>query len=459
MKIKTSLLTIISIVAVAAAAFTSFAAEKLDEDSANSLAATAETYPSFKETKLETASFPLSNAEADATMAAAFLPWLFLLRLKRRLVQHLARKRNHSAPSKRRLIHLAKVVCVVAIAAALSTPPAMALNWKRIGAFLYAAADGIGNVITYAGAILVLNKNLTPENEDADMAVEPTLTTYPSWRGSDAYWGLTGERSNTDADSKRGNWAYYKLETVFVEEDEDGDLGIARNSSNRESDSSWMSKADWDAYYVSPSFAKKSDTWFGSEWDWGGSYLIYGKSEKYEYPDVRVDSERYNPGWGSDLYQDLLDETEKAGITYDVKIWWRYKKLTWVAAENNNSYGHWKEDKSWTSAHTSWDNIPAHVDTHDFFSICGDNQRIADEIVVGKVKIEWSYLSREDKVNVYEVPVGGGTTNTLKNIRRRNETWGVKATHYSTQPSGWWRKIQPHFDNGIDPDAPAMASN
>ena len=103
MKIKTPLLTIISVVAVAAAAtFTSFDAEKLDANSANSLAATAETFPSFKETMLATASFPLSNAEADAT-AAAFLPWLFLLRLKRRLAQHLVRKRNHSAPSKRRL--------------------------------------------------------------------------------------------------------------------------------------------------------------------------------------------------------------------------------------------------------------------------------------------------------------------------------------------------------------------
>ncbi len=103
MKIKTSLLTIISVVAVAAAAtFPSFDAEKLDADSTGSLAATAETFPSFKETMLATASFPLSNAEADAT-AAAFLPWLFLLRLKRRLAQHLVRKRNHSAPSKRRL--------------------------------------------------------------------------------------------------------------------------------------------------------------------------------------------------------------------------------------------------------------------------------------------------------------------------------------------------------------------
>lgn len=104
MKIKTSLLTIISVAAVAAAvAFpSSEEKKKLDAVSAGSLAAVAETFPSFNQNEQATASFPLSDAESDAT-AAAFLPWLFLLRLKRQLAQHLARKRNHSAPSKRQI--------------------------------------------------------------------------------------------------------------------------------------------------------------------------------------------------------------------------------------------------------------------------------------------------------------------------------------------------------------------
>ena len=67
---KTSLLTIISVVAVAAAAFPSFDAEKLDANSAGSLAATAETFPSFNQNAPATASFSLSNAESDATAAA-----------------------------------------------------------------------------------------------------------------------------------------------------------------------------------------------------------------------------------------------------------------------------------------------------------------------------------------------------------------------------------------------------
>ncbi len=74
--------------------------ESWNTDSVGSLAAVEETFPPFKETMLETASFLLSNAEADA-MAAAFLPWLSLPCLKRRLAQHRYRNRNHSAPSKR----------------------------------------------------------------------------------------------------------------------------------------------------------------------------------------------------------------------------------------------------------------------------------------------------------------------------------------------------------------------
>ena len=65
MSIKTSLLTIISVVATAAAA----------------------TLPSFDAKKLD----------------AAFLPWLFLLRLKRHLALHRSRKRNRQIPSKLRL--------------------------------------------------------------------------------------------------------------------------------------------------------------------------------------------------------------------------------------------------------------------------------------------------------------------------------------------------------------------
>ena len=93
LKIKTSLLTIISGDNLP---FTR--RKKLDANSAGSLAATAKTFPSFNQNEQATASFPLSDAESDAT-AATFLPWLFLLRLKRRL----ACKRNHSAPPKRRI--------------------------------------------------------------------------------------------------------------------------------------------------------------------------------------------------------------------------------------------------------------------------------------------------------------------------------------------------------------------
>ena len=116
MKTKTSLLTIISVVVVTAAAFIASNAEKLDTNSAGSLA--VETFPLFNQnapatatssplsggTKTPEALFPLSNAKADATTAAAFLPWLLLPRFKRRLAQHHTRKRDSHSLNNRHFL-------------------------------------------------------------------------------------------------------------------------------------------------------------------------------------------------------------------------------------------------------------------------------------------------------------------------------------------------------------------
>ena len=67
MKIKTLLLTIISVVAVAAAAiFPSSNAEKLDADSIGSLVAMEETFPSFNQNEPATSS-PLPSAKTTAS--------------------------------------------------------------------------------------------------------------------------------------------------------------------------------------------------------------------------------------------------------------------------------------------------------------------------------------------------------------------------------------------------------
>ena len=163
MSIKTSLLTIISVVAVAAAAFPSFDAEKLDADSAGSLAATAETFPSFNQNAPAMASFPLSNAESDAT-AAAFLPWLFLLRLKRRLAQHLVRKRNHSAPSKRRFLH--QIV------------DGIGLGQTRLGIFARCFRGAIALFLATLLCVLPIQPTMTAQTVEFDESAQTVSVTF-----------------------------------------------------------------------------------------------------------------------------------------------------------------------------------------------------------------------------------------------------------------------------------------
>ncbi len=161
MSIKTSLLTIISVVAVAAAAFPSSNAEKLDADSAGSLAAVAETFTSFNQTAM--ASFPLSNAETDA-MAAAFLPWLFLLRLKRRLVQHRDRKRNNSKSIKHRFFQ--KIVAGIG------------LGQSRRGVFARRFRGSIALFLASLLCVLPIQPTMTSQTVEFDEANQTVSVTF-----------------------------------------------------------------------------------------------------------------------------------------------------------------------------------------------------------------------------------------------------------------------------------------
>ena len=163
MKIKTSLLTIISVVAVAAAAFPSFDAKKLDANSAGSLAAMAETFPAFNQNATATASFPLPNAEADST-AAAFLPWLFFLRLKRRLVQHRARKRNHFTPPKRCFLH--QIV------------DGIGLGQTRLGVFARRFRGSIALFLATLFCVLQIQPTITAQTVEFDGSAQTVSVTF-----------------------------------------------------------------------------------------------------------------------------------------------------------------------------------------------------------------------------------------------------------------------------------------
>ena len=323
MKIKTSLLTIISVVAVAAAAFPSFDAEKLDANSAGSLAAVADTFPSFNQNAPATASFPLSNAESDST-AAAFLPWLFLLRLKRRLTQHLARERNNPAPGKRRLkpallcttaLLLAGILTVTALANPLGLIP-----WIEHGRKVWALISTTATLYTIGGAIHVLVGS-KPGNTDADMAAKPSIYDtspnyqFPTVQTSTADDGRTWETEPTELsdESLAGNYASYYYYYYWIVWDEDAEeYKTPRDENERPmggvmSGDWWVSKAGWDWLYANSGSAQRENPITDDDpdiWARGGFWAHIGHSRKFEYPDVPLQSRIYNPGWGSKIHGD-----------------------------------------------------------------------------------------------------------------------------------------------------------
>ena len=127
MKTKTSLLTIISVVAVAAATFT-------------------------------------FSKETASAMAAAFLPWLFLLRIKRRLAQHLARKRNYSAPSKRRFLH--QIV------------DGIGLGQTRLGVFARCFRGSVALFLATLLCVLPIQPTITSQTVEFDESAQTVSVTF-----------------------------------------------------------------------------------------------------------------------------------------------------------------------------------------------------------------------------------------------------------------------------------------
>ena len=322
---KKSFWIIISVVAVAAAvAFASSEAKKkLDAVSAGSLAATAETFPSFNQNATATAtssplfgaktpeaSFPLLDAESDAT-AAAFLPWLFLLRLKRRLVRHLARKRNHSAPSKRRLkpailwttaLLMAGIFTIAALANPLGLIP-----WIERGKKVWAIISTAATLHTVGSALHVLVGS-KPGDTGAKMKATPSIyDDHPNYQSptvqtSTAYHGITAESDPTELsdESLAGNYASYYYGYYWIVWDEDTEQYEADNRSGTMSDDKWASKAGWDWLYAHSRAAQHEDPITDDDtdiWARAGFWVHYASSIKYEYPDIPLESRISNPAW------------------------------------------------------------------------------------------------------------------------------------------------------------------
>ena len=445
MRIKTSLLTIISVVVVAAAAFPSSDAEKLDADSAGSLAATAETFPAFHQNeqtmatssplsgaKTPETSFPLSNAETDAT-AAAFLPWLFLLRIKRRLAQHLARKRNHSAPSKRRikpalLWTTALLMAGILTVTSLANPLGL-IFWVERGKKAWALISTAATLYTIGDAIHVLVGS-KPGDTGADMAAKPSIyddhPNYqsPTVQSSIVLHGVSGEESDPidlSDESAAGNYASYYYDYHWVNWDEDAEAYVGDIQNGVMSGDWWVNKAGWDWLLSHDEAAQQGLV----GWSRGGYWVYFGGSTKYEYPDVPLQSRIYNPGLGSKIDGDLKAKAKELGYTYDVKLHADLIKLTWVAGKNGlgGHSGHWTEGAT-VDHEVEWTGVKGYEDdftTINSKDICPQNNKMENlRGCRGGIKIWWDEIIEDKQTTVLNqaidangVKTGPITTNTV----------------------------------------------
>ena len=453
MKIKTSLLTIISVVAVAAAAFPSFDAEKLDADSAGSLAATAETFPSFHQNA--TASFPLLDAETDAT-AAAFLPWLFLLRIKRQL----ARKRNHSAPSKRRLKPALLWTTALLMAGILTTTALnpLLLIWIEHGRKAWALVSTAATLYTVGSALHVLVGS-EPSSTGAKIKATPSIyDDHPNYQSptvqtSSAYHGLTTESEPTELsdESAAGNYASYYYHYYWIVWDEDAGQYEAENQTGVISDDKWASKASWDWLYAHSRSAQPERPITDDDpddWDKAGFWAYYGESIKYEYPDVPLESRISNPSlWSSKIDGELQAKAKELGYTYNAKLHADLIKLTWVAGKNglDGHKGHWTEGAT-VKHFAPWTGIKGYED--DFTTIkskdiCPPNHKMKNlRGCRGGIKIWWKEIVEDKRTTVLNqaidangVQTGPITTNS---VVLPHHKWVTRHEKESTDRSAWW---------------------
>ena len=448
MRIKTSLLTFISVVVVAAAAFPSSDAEKLDAVSAGSLAATAETFPAFHQNEQSKATFPLSNAETDAT-AAAFLPWLFLLRLKRRLAQHLVRKRNNPAPSKRRikpalLWTTALLMAGILTVTSLANPLGL-IFWVERGKKAWALISTAATLYTVGSALHVLVGS-KPGNTGAKIKATPSIyddhPNYqsPTVRHSGASDGITSgdEIRELSDESLAGNYASYYYDYYWVDYDEETGECSSRPHSEEPwktaggvySEDRWIPKSGWDWLYAHSESAQRENPISTIDdpdiWARAGFWVHYASSTKYEYPDVPLQSRISNPSlWSSKIDGDLQAKAKELGYTYDTKLHADLIKLTWVAGKNgeDGQWGHWTEGAT-VDHEVPWTGVKGYEDdftTIDSIRICPKNHKMEKLVGCrGGIKIWWNEIIEDKQTTVLNqdidangVKTGPITTNTV----------------------------------------------
>lgn len=321
-----------------------------------------------------------------------------------------------------------------------------AIQWisaaTTAGRYAYHIISGIGTMVTYGQ---LLNQINIPSHEDSRLRARPTLHTFESRTQSGVYRGIADPEWKVTHDDPwnhvgdRANYQWYNFSYFNVVWDEEHQEHFKVPYSETFSEGpAWISASQWRAAMDSPGAAKgKKFCWPREDpWSRPGFWLMSAHSTKYEYPDVVVESDVWNPAWfGSTLDGELVDEAEELNLTYDVKVHFELQPLTWV----EGPYGGRWQGGDWVRPNPNNYKLtfPGYEDDSASLGLCPPNHRIGSETVRGGVDIWWNKNVNRVYAKLQTQPLdsGGNPSGSItvhEGLIQKNETWVVDE---STEPT------------------------
>ena len=235
-------------------------------------------------------------------------------------------------------------------------------------------------------------------------------------------------------DTANYQWYNFTYFNVAWDEDDQEHYKVSYSETFSEGPS-WISASQWRAAVDSPGAAKVKPFFWPWEDPWArpGFWIVSAHSTKYEYPDVVVESDVWNPAWlGTTLDGELVDRAEELNLWYNVKVYFDLQPLTWV----DTYFGGYWEQGDWGARCESF-SFPGFKDAQETRSLCPSNTRIGGETVRGGMDIWWNKNVEYVYAKLQTQPLdsnGNPTGNivTHEGQVQKNEWWDVDSSVEST---------------------------
>jgi hypothetical protein len=286
------------------------------------------------------------------------------------------------------------VVSLLATVSIYSAAPIVAGPWlvgegSAVG-WAYRIISGAGTMITYGQLYREIFK---PDSTDSKLRARPNLISYERMRNSSIYEGVAyGESVETANFSvrDRANYGVTYIDWIFIEwDEEEGEHKVNPDLKGRAYMPEYWDKSrfEWVTGLVGAA-QKKTFFWpLEDEWEQGGYWFTYGESTKFEYPDVDIESDVWNPEWfGVALDGELVNQAKALGMGYTAKVHFKLQKLEWIT----DQYGsRWASGDMLTQKPVEiW--FPGYEDKTVPKKLCPSHHRIAWERVNGGMDIVWN---------------------------------------------------------------------